>query len=531
MKRAWSRWAALASGAALAIVPAGRAEPAQELGLNIHQSQDVGLDITRDAHLGWVRIDLNWLDAQPTAAAPDFTRFDAIVDGANARGLKVLATIGYTPAWASTGDAANDGSSNDVPVEGAYATFVASVVDHFQGRVFHYELWNEANLDVFFEGTPDEYVELVLLPGAAAVHAGCPSCFVVAPSVASVGDDYDVFLDTVLAAAKDEIDIISGHAYAQFPDMGAGGLKNDDFFDKLESHRVIEAGGTVFFEGPLSFREVMDAHGATQPFFMTETGFEADPADPEALASQVLFTRHVLEAMLSRPWWTTTIFYEGFDEPGSGYAFGIAVHDGSPAGYTPKPAFDLIKKARDAQPRLGGTIGDCADGLDEDADGLIDFPADPDCISKADLEEGILSDGTGVTEEGGGGGASTGGAGGAGDAGETASDGCDCRAGAGRDRPLPWAAALAFVFLSRGLLHDHRRRRGGPGERHRPRARGVGRSAIRSDGGMARPVTAYPRSWVAPPCSSHSGSRPAAPPTRRSPRRASFPSRACPVRR
>ena len=35
----------------------------QELGLNVHQSVDLGLDISADAGLGWVRIDLNWVDA------------------------------------------------------------------------------------------------------------------------------------------------------------------------------------------------------------------------------------------------------------------------------------------------------------------------------------------------------------------------------------------------------------------------------------------------------------------------------------
>src|SRR5581483_11588721 len=80
------------------------AEATQALGLNVHQSSGVGLDATRDAALRWVRIDLDWIDAQPSPGAPDFSRFDAIVDGASQRGLSVLATIGYGPAWASSGD-------------------------------------------------------------------------------------------------------------------------------------------------------------------------------------------------------------------------------------------------------------------------------------------------------------------------------------------------------------------------------------------------------------------------------------------
>src|SRR5262245_38792775 len=113
--RAWLCLGLLAVG--LAISPVAGAH---ELGLNAHQSTTVGLDATRDAGLRWVRDDFTCLDSHPTNAPPDFTLFDAIVDSAIGRGLSVLAVVGYTPAWASTGDLQADGSTNDVPVPGAY---------------------------------------------------------------------------------------------------------------------------------------------------------------------------------------------------------------------------------------------------------------------------------------------------------------------------------------------------------------------------------------------------------------------------
>ena len=104
---------------------AGLAWAGPELGLNAHQSTAVGLDVSRDATVKWVRIDLNWLDAQPADAPPDFTLFDQIVDGARARGLSVLAVLAYTPAWASTGDTKGDGPNNDVPDSAKWAAFLA----------------------------------------------------------------------------------------------------------------------------------------------------------------------------------------------------------------------------------------------------------------------------------------------------------------------------------------------------------------------------------------------------------------------
>src|SRR5438874_612323 len=103
--------------------------------------------------------------------------------------------------------------------------------------------------------------------------------------------------------------------------------------------------------------------------------------------------------MLSRPWWETTIFYEGFDEPNTGYTWGVVMHDdAAPGGYRPKPVMDLLKKAGPSV-HFGGTAGECADGLDDDGDDLIDFPADPDCASATSASEGpiVIPDGGGTS--------------------------------------------------------------------------------------------------------------------------------------
>ena len=371
---------ALALLAGLAI--ASPAAAADRLGLNIHQSSTVGPAATKGASLGVVRIDANWLDAEKSQGQFDFTLFDQVVDAAKSRGLEVLAVLAYTPAWASTGDTMNDGPNNDVPQPGTYAAYVTAAVNHLKDRVTYFELWNEPDLAQFWEGTASDYVSDVLAPGADALHAACPTCKVVAPALATVGTSYDSFFDTVLAAAKDKIDVVSGHIYAQFPQdtPGAGGA-SDSFYDKLESHRIVKIGTTVVYEGPLSFKEVMDAHGATQPFWLDETGIEATYGDATQEATQTLYYRRVLESMLTRPWWLATIFYEGFDEPAGQYHYGVCVDDPDAGlGYDEKPVMAMLRKAAENQPLFGGTGNDCTDGLDNDGDGLIDS-ADPDCAT------------------------------------------------------------------------------------------------------------------------------------------------------
>jgi hypothetical protein len=374
---------------------AGAAGPTKDLGFNVHQSPTVGLAATRDAGLRWVRIDLNWLDAEPVAQGQyDWSRFDVQIDAAKAAGLSVLAVVGYSPAWASQGDTKGGGSTNDVPRAGTFAPFVAAVVNRYKDRVTHYEIWNEPNLEQFFEGTPQDYIDRVLVPGADAVHAACATCKVLGPGLATVGSAYATWFDAVLASpAGAKIDILSGHVYAGFPNgSGTGpGVTSDSFYNKLESHRVLKAGnGIVIYEGPLSFKEVMDKRGAKQPFWITETGKESPLGDAAKEEAQRVYYRQVLELMLNRPWWTGTIFYEAFDEPPASYQWGAVVHDESAAKkYVPKAVHAFLAKVTSAQPAFGGTKTDCDDGLDNDLDGKIDYPDDTTCASRSAASEGV----------------------------------------------------------------------------------------------------------------------------------------------
>src|SRR5207248_4701323 len=193
--------------------------------------------------------------------------------------------------------------------------------------------------------------------------------------------------------AKDVIDIVSGHDYSDFPaDLITQDPTAASFFTKLENHRVLKIGDTVVFEDPLSLRESMVKYGAAdKPFWLTETGVEAAFGNAAAMDAQKTYARHVLEAMLLRSWWKATVYYEAFDEPAGGFTFGFALHDGTPPkGYQTKPVCALVQKATSQQPALGGTGTDCSDGLDNDWDGLIDFPSDPDCARASSPSEGAM---------------------------------------------------------------------------------------------------------------------------------------------
>ncbi|MEO7096058.1 MAG: MYXO-CTERM sorting domain-containing protein, partial [Polyangiales bacterium] len=323
---------------------------------------------------------------QPTEGTYDWALFDTIIDNARSRGLTVLAVLAYTPKWASAGDVDGKRNDNDVPRAGAYEAFVTAAVTRYASKVTYWEIWNEPNLGEFFEGTPDQYVELILKPGAAAVHAACGACKVLAPGLATVGGKYDVWMDAALSKAKDRIDIVSGHVYADF----AKSPTDVSFFSKLDKHRVLTLGDATLYEDPLSLRESMIKNGAAgKPFWLTETGKGAAFGNVPEMDLQSNYVRHVLEAMLTRSWWQATVFYEAFDEPGQPYTWGFSLHDGKPpTNYSLKPVCDVLAKAVDRQPLFGGKGADCDDGLDNEGDGLIDYPKDPECSAASTFSEG-----------------------------------------------------------------------------------------------------------------------------------------------
>lgn len=383
--------AALVALAAAATSASASAAPA-ELGLNVHQSKDTGVDVASGAGLKWARIDVDWYGIETAAGVYDWSVIDALVDRATSKGLSVLAVLSYTPAWASQGDAKGGGTLNDVPKAGTYASFVTAAVNRYKSKVTHYELWNEPNLQQFFEGTPADYVSRVLVPGADALHAACPACLVLGPGLATVGGEYATWMDVVFPAAASKIDVVTGHVYAGFPGPAGSsgpGVTSDSFFNKLESHRVVKVGGTTVYEGPLSFKEEMDKHGVKKPFWLTETGLEATSGNAKEEAAQVDYYKKTLEAMLTRPWWTATIFYEAFDEPGQPYRWGVVRRDPAAAsGYVPKASYGFLSKVRASSPYFGGSKTDCDDGLDNDGDGATDFPADTTCASAGAPSEG-----------------------------------------------------------------------------------------------------------------------------------------------
>ncbi len=365
------------------------------VGMNIHIGPQSFIDAAADLGVGWVRMDANWFALEPTRDGYDWGWLDASIDRATAAGLRVFLTLGYTPAWVSRHGDSDGDPGNDCPDDSLdWADFVADAVTHYRARgVTHFGLWNEPNLGQFFEGTVEEYVSLIVLPGAAALRGVCADCKVLGPDLANVGE-CDDYLERVLQlAGRGAFDIITHHSYNGFAETGWQIWDGDGFINVLDDQRF------PFTRRDL--RQLLDAAGYNGEVWITETGYRATPiGDATNENLQATYVRRVLEEQLKRAWYTNSFFYEicdcGVDQPGCTIdGFGLMRPTAGqfdtrrfPQDFRLKPAFLLLRQFIADHPEITGREPppQCGDGIDNDRDGLTDLE-DRGCTSATDNDE------------------------------------------------------------------------------------------------------------------------------------------------
>ncbi len=263
-------------------------QPAEcPFGVNGHQATDAALALAADAGVGWVRMDFNWYQFEPSPGVFDWSAADRFIDSAVAQGLHVYPTIAYAPAWAvapgcnDLSPEPSDWCHNQSPDPTAWAAFVTAAVDRYGDRVKVWGLWNEPNLEHFYRDTRDTYVRDVLIPGADAVHTACADCQTAGPDLANLREaswdadegtclfgecifnGWEVSLTEILAEAGDHLDVITHHRYEGSTEELYEGLLEGQFL-----------AGVQYMH---SVRSITDAHAPGKPVWITEYGWETTP--------------------------------------------------------------------------------------------------------------------------------------------------------------------------------------------------------------------------------------------------------------
>jgi hypothetical protein len=282
------------------------------IGLNVHVPSDAILeDVASNLGISWIRIDFDWFRMEPERGRFEWAETDRVVEKARADGLEILATLAYTPAWASS----NPGSPqpSDPPASADfYRDFVRASVTRYRERVRFWQFWNEPNLTDFWRGTREQYRTSILEAGARTAREVHPGARVVAPGLANVGSWRPWFEEAMRAKAL--IDVINHHNYARTGRASIVELRTDGLQPSLR---------TLMRENEVDDR----------PFWLTETARRTDDGDQPRYYDEILHTLRV------ETWVARLFFFHYWDGPGQGNGgFGIVNED-----LTGKPAYFVLR--------------------------------------------------------------------------------------------------------------------------------------------------------------------------------------------
>ena len=265
-----------------------------------------------------------WDDYEPERGHYDFAwlrRFATLADSA---GIALHPYLGYTPAWAAAGGR-DDQAWNDRPASTAdWSAFVEALARALAPHpsIRSYEIYNEENVPLWWDASPEAYAEVLRL-GAAAVRRAAPGTRVLLGGM--VWPDLE-WLE-VACTGGTPFDVLPFHAYPETwtpdsvtverylgPDLGAG------------------------------FATQADAACGRRPIWINELGFATTPAKTEAAQAQ--WWARAFATFLAAPRIEHLGIYELRDQrlntpvigDAPNYYLGLIRRDG-----TRKPAFDTVK--------------------------------------------------------------------------------------------------------------------------------------------------------------------------------------------
>jgi hypothetical protein len=197
--------------------------PATSTGLHVAGVQD-GAWPDDNVPFGALRLWDNgtaWSQIETAKGQYNWALVDRAVANAEKQGVKdILMVLGSTPTWNAKrivpGDYPVPGAASAPKSLAAWDAFVAEVAQRYKGRIKAYQIWNEASLAMFWDGTPEVMAELTER-AYRIIKAEDPKARVVAASTTvRLEGAFDRFFPRYLAALAERdwpVDVFAAHLY------------------------------------------------------------------------------------------------------------------------------------------------------------------------------------------------------------------------------------------------------------------------------------------------------------------------------
>lgn len=209
------RLALVAALSALAIqAPAQQAEDPFILGvcshdLHLRNTQSQGFRLLHDAGIASVRTDAHWafLERKRDRLQVEPHWQDYLASN-EALGIDSLFILGYGNSFHGAGE-----KPRSEPVRSAFNRYVAFVAEQFKGRIKHYEVWNEWDVENPTDPQFTQDYARLIADAAGIIRQHDPSAKVLAGAVTTEGIESGFATRLIEAGVMQSIDGLSLHPY------------------------------------------------------------------------------------------------------------------------------------------------------------------------------------------------------------------------------------------------------------------------------------------------------------------------------
>lgn len=275
-----------------------------------------------EAGFGWMHYVIHWSTANPAEDVYEWRDIDENVRRYTEAGLNIYMRVTFPPPWATGASYPNHAApyfcyvnythpdcANPalIPSQASFEKFARALVTRYADRVKAWGFSAEVNTKVFWQGTQEQFVQRMLLPGYRIVKEIDPSLTVVGPD-----EDVPSHLESMMALES----------------------RHGRFCDVISFH-LLRHSGASFSRVDDELRPIFNRYGAGRPLWITELGMMVLHSQLND-GIQASWLEQMVRGIIDRPWIDKS-FVLGL-ESFHAEDFGILYPDESP-----KPAYNSLK--------------------------------------------------------------------------------------------------------------------------------------------------------------------------------------------
>jgi hypothetical protein len=218
------------------------------------------MQTAKEAGAKHFRCAFSWNGMEPERGRFNWKFWDMLVQEAERQGLELIPYVAYTPDWAAR---SKEDFWTQPPREfGWYAEVLRAAVTRYKGRVHTWEIWNEPDLQEYWRGSAEEFVELVKV-ASAEIRDADPNAIIVLGGMSRGPAEF--YRKLHAAGIEKYVDVVAMHAYPESWDH-----------ERAES---------VYYDRVAEMWKLMQQSGPGDDLWINEAGY-ADYRETQATASK-----------------------------------------------------------------------------------------------------------------------------------------------------------------------------------------------------------------------------------------------------